>query len=136
LKATEKLAIHELLGRAAFGLDQRKPDVIEQCFAAAATFTLTVAGNNKAVLEGRDAIMQLMTDTMAAHTEQRRHVISNMFFESAEKTSARVVSSLVVFSINMGEIKPITSGIYQDIVVRENGDWKISKRHLDLDLTL
>jgi 3-phenylpropionate/cinnamic acid dioxygenase small subunit len=136
LKATEKLAIHELLGRAAFGLDQRKPDVIEQCFAADATFTLTVAGNNKAVLEGRDAIMQLMTDTMAAHTEQRRHVISNMFFESAEKTSARVVSSLVVFSINMGEIKPITSGIYQDIVVRENGDWKISKRHLDLDLTL
>lgn len=136
MKPEDKLDIHELLGRAAFGLDQRKPGVIEQCFAADATFTLTVAGNDKAVLEGRDDIMQLMTDTMAAHTEQRRHVISNMFFESEADASACVVSSLIVFSIKLGDIRAITSGIYRDIVEKENGDWKISRRHLDLDLTL
>jgi hypothetical protein len=64
----------------------------------------------------------------------RRHVISNFFFESEKKKAATVVSSLVVVSVENGEIDVIISGIYRDEVVRKDGDWRIKNRRLDLDL--
>jgi len=84
--------------------------------------------------QGRDAIMQLMADTLAAQTDVRRHVISNFIFESEGENETSVISSLVVFSVEQGKIDVIISGIYRDDVVKGGDGWQISHRHLDLDL--
>lgn len=84
--------------------------------------------------EGREAIMKLMSDTLAAQTDVRRHVISNFMFEDEAEESATVLSSVVVFSVENGAIDVIISGIYRDQVVRKDGEWRIQDRHLDLDL--
>jgi hypothetical protein len=84
--------------------------------------------------EGREAIMQLMSDTLAAQTDVRRHVISNFFFEAERKKAATIVSSLVVSSVENGVINVIISGIYRDDVVKDDGEWRISHRHLNLDI--
>lgn len=57
MDANEKLAIHELLGRASYALDQRAIDQLEACFAADAVLVLSVDGvEGEPRFEGRDAI--------------------------------------------------------------------------------
>ncbi len=135
MKSSNKLAIHELLSRAAYSFDERKLDVLEQCFTVDASMLVNITGSGEVgPFEGREAIMQLMSDTLAAQTDVRRHVISNFFFEAEGKKTATVVSSLVVSSVENGEINVIISGIYRDDVVKADGDWRISHRHLGLDI--
>jgi len=135
MKSSDKLAIHELLSRAAYSFDERKMDMLEQCFIPEATMLVNITGTGEVgPFQGRDAIMQLMADTLAAQTDVRRHVISNFIFESEGENAATVISSLVVFSVVQGKIDVIISGIYRDDVVKGGDGWQISHRHLDLDL--
>ena len=135
MKSSDKLAIYELLSRAAYSFDERKLDVLEQCFTADASMLVDITGVGEVgPFEGREAIMQLMADTLASQTDVRRHVISNFFFESEKKKSARVISSVVVNSVENGEINVIISGIYRDDVAKKDGEWRIAQRRLDLDL--
>jgi len=135
MKSADKLAIHELLSRAAYSFDERQLDVLEQCYTADASMLVDITGVGEVgPFQGREAIMQLVSDTLAAQTDVRRHVISNFFFESEEKKAARVVSSLVVFAVENGEINVIISGIYRDDVAKDDGEWRIAQRRLDLDL--
>ena len=135
MKSSDKLAIHELLSRAAYSFDERKMDMLEQCFIPEATMLVNITGTGEVgPFQGRDAIMQLMADTLAAQTDVRRHVISNFIFESEGENETTVISSLVVFSVEQGKINVIISGIYRDDVVKGGDGWQISHRHLDLDL--
>ena len=82
--------------------------------------------------EGRDAVMGLMSGSMDEQTDVRRHVISNLFFdESAEVTT--VVSNLTLVATENGKIELLTAGVYRDEVVEEEGAWRVSRRHIELD---
>ena len=135
MKAEDKLEIHELLARAAYSFDERQLDVLESCYTTDASMLVNITGTGEVgPFEGRDAIMGLVSATLDAQTDVRRHVISNMFFEAEGDKEARVVSSLVVSAVENGKIDVIISGIYRDDVVKNWENWKISHRHLDLDL--
>jgi len=132
---TDKLAIHELLARTTFGLDQRDPALIEKCFSEDAAFELEIKGADPIPpFAGRAAIMKLMTDAMNAHTQDRRHVVSNIFFESEGEFEATAVSNLVAFQSENGKIGVMTAGVYRDQVKKIDGEWKIALRHLALDV--
>ena len=135
MKSSDKLAIHELLSRAAYCFDERKLDVLKHCFTVDASMLVNITGiGDVGPFKGREAIIKLMSDTLASQTDVRRHVISNFFFEAEGNRAATVFSSLVVTSVENGEINVIISGIYRDEVVKEDGDWRISHRHLNLDI--
>lgn len=135
MKADDKLAIHELLNRAAYGLDVRDLDILASCFAEQAVMTLRIAGGDLVgPFDGREAIMKLMTDSMAEQTDQRRHVTSNMFFESEGEDAATLMSNLTLLATENGQIRLVSAGTYQDEVVRQGGQWKLVKRHIELDL--
>lgn len=135
MKADDKLAIHELLNRAAYGLDVRDLDILASCFAEQAVMTLRIAGGDLVgPFDGREAIMKLMTDSMEEQTDQRRHVTSNMFFESEGEDAATLMSNLTLLATENGQIRLVSAGTYQDEVVRQGGQWKLVKRHIELDL--
>ena len=99
-----------------------------------AQFTMRIAdGDLVGPFEGREGIMKLMTDSMDQQTDKRRHVISNIFFESSDGNNVSVVSNLTLFATENGEIKLLSAGIYHDSVVKINDNWEIYRRHLDLD---
>lgn len=129
----QKLAIHELLGRAAYAYDERDVPLLTACFAGGATVTMRIAGGDLiGPFEGREAVMGLMTGSMDEQTDVRRHVISNLFFdESAEVTT--VVSNLTLVATQNGKIELLTAGVYRDEVVEEEGAWRVSRRHIELD---
>ena len=135
MKSSDKLAIQELLSRAAYAFDERDMEMLEQCFTKDASMLVDITGVGEVgPFEGRGDIMELMNDTLAVQTDVRRHVVSNFFFESEQKKQGRVISSLIVFSVENGEINVIISGIYRDDVVRKKGRGRIKHRHLELDL--
>jgi hypothetical protein len=82
--------------------------------------------------EGREAIMKLFTDSMTEQSDVRRHVISNIFFEESGEHPV-VVSNLTLVATEDGEIKLLTAGIYRDTLALVDGDWCISRRHIELD---
>jgi len=135
MDANEKLAIHELLGRASYALDQRAIDQLEVCFAADAVLVLRGDGvEGEPRFEGRDAIMNLMTNAMQEQTDQRRHVTTNILFVEESHSAALVVSNLTLTGVEDGVIRLITSGLYRDRVCKDGDRWVIAERRIDLDM--
>jgi 3-phenylpropionate/cinnamic acid dioxygenase small subunit len=129
----QKLAIHELLSRAAYAYDERDMAMLEGSFSADASFSMRIAGGDLVgPFEGREAIMGLMTGSMSEQTDVRRHIISNIFFDESSADTT-VVSNLSLMATENGEIQLLATGVYYDTVVVDGGSWCISKRHIDLD---
>ncbi|MEQ8857081.1 MAG: nuclear transport factor 2 family protein [Pseudomonadales bacterium] len=134
LDAAARLAIHELLSRAAYGYDERDTEMLGDCFAGNAAMTMRIAGGDViGPFEGREAIMGLMTGAMAEQNDVRRHVISNVFFLRESADSAEVVSNLTLLATENGAIQLVSAGVYRDRVQHDGTRWRIAERHLDLD---
>ena len=133
LSLEEKLSIHELLSRAAFAYDEREVPMLEACFARDASLSMRIAGGALVgPFEGREAVMGLMTGSMAEQTDVRRHVVSNIFFdESGDHPVA--ISNLTLMATEDGEIELLSAGIYRDTVIVEDGEWRVANRHIELD---
>jgi hypothetical protein len=136
MNAEDKLAVHELLNRAAYHFDERELGPLEQCFAPDANMLVNIADGSQTFgpFEGRDAIMGLLKGALDAQTDVRRHIISNVFFEEEGDDRATVVSQIVLAATENGAIRLITSGIYRDVVTKIDGSWQIVDRLLDLEL--
>ena len=83
--------------------------------------------------------MKLMTDSMKQQIDKRRHVISNIFFETSHGLGTftggaiRVISNLTLLATENNQLNIISAGVYSDTVACVDGEWKVVKRHLDLD---
>lgn len=135
MQLEDKLAIQELLARSAYALDERQLEMLADTFSADASLAIDIAGTAGEVLfEGRDAIMGLMRDSMEAQTDQRRHVVTNLFFEALTEDRAAVISNITITSVEHGAIRLVTSGLYRDAVIREGDRWRIERRRIELDM--
>ena len=133
LSVEEKLAIHELLSRAAYAYDERDVGMLEDSFTEDASFSMRIAGGDLVgPFEGREAIMKLMTDSMESQSDVRRHVVSNIFFDESGDSPV-AISNLTLMATENGEIQLLSAGVYKDTVVNLDGVWRVSRRHLDLD---
>lgn len=136
LTTGEKLAIHELLSRAAYALDERDLEMLAASFATDAGFSMRIAGGDLiGPFETREGIMALMTGAMAEQTDKRRHVVSNIFFpaDPGSEAGIPVVSNLTLFATENGVISLLTAGVYYDRVIEREGVWQLLQRHLELD---
>jgi hypothetical protein len=134
--ADQENAICAVINRFAFGFDERKLDMVETCFAEHAQMTMCIAGGDLiGPFVGRKDIMQLMSDTLAGQTDQRRHVMSNILCQSGEENNYLATSYLTLFSISNDQVNVISTGVYSDEIEQEEGEWKLVKRHLELDLS-
>lgn len=133
ITADDKFAIQELFARCAYAYDERKERLLADCFTTDAVFTLRIAGGDLVgPFEGRESIMGLMTGSMAEQTDVRRHVVSNLFFEE-EGAEPVAISGLTLIATENEDIQLLSAGIYRDVVTKQEGIWRICKRHLDLD---
>ena len=122
MKANDKLAIHELLNKAAYGYDSRTVDMLADCFTEEAVMSMHIAdGDLIGPFEGQNEIMELMTGAMEGQMDKRLHNISNIFFEKEADEAATVLSSLTLTAVENGSIKLLTTGIYRDEVVKVGG---------------
>jgi len=135
LTADDRHALHDLVSRAAWGYDEARLDVVASCFAAGAVMTVAVAGLGEPTrVVGRDAIVALIGASIQSQNDQRRHVMSNVFFESDDAAEPIVVSTLTLVVVAHGAARILSCGTYRDTMVREGDAWRIRRRDLALDL--
>jgi len=133
---TARAEIENVLGLAAWGYDENDVDLIAEQFAETATMTMQIGrdGDTIGPFEGREAIRKLHADSLAGQTDQRRHNISNLVVQKETADSASTTSNLTLLSIEDGAVRVLSSGWYSDELVKRDGRWLISRRHIYLDL--
>lgn len=135
LSTQDQLDIQYLLARAGSTLDDHALDDLGPLFAENASFSLRIArGELMGPFEGRTAIIDMMRSAVSAQTDQRRHVISNIFLgPQREDGTVEVTSNLTLLATENGEIQLLSSGVYHDRVIRTEAGWQLLTRHLELD---
>lgn len=135
LTTQDQLDIQYLLARAGSALDAHAMDELGILFAGNASFSLRIArGDLMGPFEGRSAIIDMMTDAVSQQTDQRRHVISNVFFGGRDEDGAvEVTSNLTLLATEDGAIRLLSAGVYHDRVIRSDAGWQLLARHLELD---
>jgi 3-phenylpropionate/cinnamic acid dioxygenase small subunit len=116
-------------------LDSRNLEGVLQTFTADASFSIRIAGGDLIGPHvGHKGIRELITESFETQLDQRRHICSNLVIREVGNGRARVEYYLTLISIDNGAIRLVSTGIYKDEMVEEDGVWRVSKRHLDLDL--
>ena len=129
----DQFAISALLNRMAYYYDEGHLDELAACFAEDAIMSMQIAGGDMVgPFEGRDSIMTLYRGAKSTQTDVRRHDITNIMFDASGDALA-VTSYLTLFATENAETKLLTTGVYRDQVGRSDGEWKITRRHIDLD---
>ncbi|MDA8269585.1 MAG: nuclear transport factor 2 family protein [Actinomycetota bacterium] len=129
-------AILNTLGKWAYGYDTPDMTAMAECFTKDAELTMTIGGGDLiGPFSGIDNVMKLFTDSLEGQNDQRRHLTVNTYVADEDDTSATVRSVLTLLAIADGTLTVLSSGTYEDRVVRESdGEWRIAKRHIALDL--
>jgi 3-phenylpropionate/cinnamic acid dioxygenase small subunit len=130
----DKQAISEILGRLGWAYDSGNLDYFEEIYTKNARFTVTIAGMGQVGdYRSIENIMVLYRGSKASQTDQRRHVVSNIFFADETPTTATAVSYLTLLATKDGVTKTLSAGVYTDKFVLLGGAWRIQHRDLNLD---
>jgi hypothetical protein len=131
----DKHAVTELLNHAGVAYDTADTDFLREMFVDdGAQFEMTIAGGDVIPFEGKATIGKLFADSLEEQTDQRRHVITNIYFTDEAADSITAISYLVLIAVENGALNVLSTGIYTDSCVLQGSDWKLKKRRLDLDL--
>ena len=124
--------IENLLNSYSLAYDSNDMVLMEDCFTADAVFSMKIVDNDPLSFETRDVIMKLMRDSLASQTDQRRHANTNLIVRS-EGGVTKTTNYLGLSAVENGEIKLLSSGVYSNEIVEDEGKLRIRKMHLDLD---
>lgn len=124
--------VENLLNSYSLAYDSNDMELMADCFTADAVFIMKIAGNEPMSFETRDVIIKLMTDSLATQTDQRRHNNTNLIVRESGGT-VRTTSYLNLTAVEDGEITLLTSGVYSNEIVEDEGRLRVRKMHLDLD---
>lgn len=125
--------IQNLLNRYSLAYDSNDLATMADCFTEDAAFSMTLPGNDPITFEPKTAIMKLMTDSLGAQTDQRRHVNTNLIIDDSDPEVTRTTHYLTLLATDNGEIKVLSAGVYRIELVEDGGALRMRKLHLDLD---
>ena len=123
--------INELLARYAWAYDEEDPEALASCFAENAEFDYGTE-----LLRGRDAICGRLNGNRAAareRGEQPRHVMTNVVVDEKGDGTARVLSYLSFTVSSASGTAVVLTATYDDVVVRDGGEWRFQRRAVNRD---
>ena len=128
--------LENVLTRYSIAYDDNDMAEMADTFTDDAVLTMRIAdGDLIGPFEGKEAVMKLMTDSLASQTDQRRHVTTNLAVRKETDDAASVESYLTLISVQDGKATLLSTALYQDELVKEaDGAWRFTKRHIELDL--
>ena len=129
----DRAAIEDLANRYSLAYDSADLDGIEATFTEDATFSMVIAGGDKLSFGPREAIMNLMRDSLSSQTDQRRHINSNLIVEGEQDGVTRTKHYLTLVATEEGQISLLSAGLYSSEIVEEGGTLRFRSLHLDLD---
>ena len=127
--------IAEMLANYSWMMDAGDFEALNDVFTDDASFLIHIAGADSiGPIEGREAIIEFIGNTVSGQQDQRRHVISNQRFESHDGEEAVITATLTLNVIAKGSLEVKATGVYRAELVRADGDWKMEGLTISLDL--
>lgn len=131
----DKQAIAEMLGKGGWAYDTPDVDYLANMFTEDGKFDLSIDKMGQVgSFSGRGEIRKLYEDSLTSQTDQRRHCVTNIFFEDERDNAVTAVSYLILIAVKDGILTVLSSGVYRDSVVLDGDTWRIAHRDLHLDL--
>jgi uncharacterized protein (TIGR02246 family) len=128
----EKDAIRDLMSAYCFHLDEGEFDKFAALFAGDGTFEPGPQGK----YQGRAAIREFIASVVPGPGEgpARKHCTVNHLI-SVNGSEARANSYILVVREAENGIIPSLAGRYEDLLVKENGEWRFKVRKIHFDIT-
>jgi hypothetical protein len=125
--SADRLALAQLMYRYGWSFDERRADVLADCFVEDATWEASVMGTDTIGPHvGRERIMGFMTGFWPEQDDQRRHMIMNVLIENLTSSNATVLSYHLLMSAAGGTITPVTAGFYRASALKTSSGWKLA----------
>jgi hypothetical protein len=125
--AVERSLIVERMHRYCWGYDERRVDLLGDCFTDDAVWEGNVAGRTPVgPISGREGILDWLTGFWPHQHDQRRHMLVNSLIEEQSETDAVVLCYLLLTSAREEQVKLETIGFYRVRLSREGDAWRIA----------
>jgi ornithine carbamoyltransferase len=111
--------------RYSYAYDERRLEVLRSLLTADAKFSISISGSEPQSVEGRDTVVEWLSDIMDSQDDQRRHVVSNVIIEDISADRAVIVTYLAIFSIRE-TAQLATTGFYRFDMEKQDSVWRIS----------
>src|SRR5215203_4466857 len=126
----DRLAISDLLVRYTTGLDECDIDKVVNCFTADCTLVSPIHG----AFQGHRGIRDFAAPNVRLKERgaQFRHFISNLVID-LNGDRAKAYCYLLDFVTVDGKTRLLSPGVYDCDLVRQDGEWLISQRLVNMD---
>jgi hypothetical protein len=132
--AADRLLIAERLARYCWGYDERRLDVLTECFTPDAIWEGSVMGTTPiGPMDGRDEVIRWLTEFWPHQRDQRRHVMTNCVVDQQTDDRAVAFTYLLLLSARDERVSLETTGAYRIALRREDGVWLIERMTAGFD---
>jgi 3-phenylpropionate/cinnamic acid dioxygenase small subunit len=124
----DRETIHDLNARFCHSLDQARFEQWARCFTPDGVFASALGS-----FQGRQALIDFAKgyhETLGG--AQQRHIVSNISV-NLEGARGTAVSTLTLYVTREGATQFLGVGIYEDELVKIDGEWLLAKRQVSLD---
>lgn len=134
LTAEDRAVIQELFARYAIAYDERRLDVLRDCFTEDGVYQVQMGSRVLARFEGADQAVAGMSSVMQEQgPDQRRHVMTNLVLHPAGDGAVSAIAyATVIVTTDAGPALG-AAAIYGTTVIRDAGTWKFRKVMLGMD---
>lgn len=129
----DRQTVVELLHQAGWAYDTRNVNWLVDLFLPDGQFDLRIQDGDVLSFRGQDRIRNLYVDALASQNDQRRHIITNVFFDSVTSTSMTARSNVTLIAVTSDNLTVVSTGVYADQLIKHEDRWRIKHRFEYLD---
>ncbi len=119
--------LEDRLHRYCWGFDERRQDILEDCFTADGTWTGNAMGETRVGPHvGRDTVVAWLAGFWPHQRDQRRHVVTNFMIDALTEREATAYAYLLLVGSSRRAVALEAAGMYRIDFRNEGGEWRIS----------
>ncbi len=127
-RALDRLEIAERIYRYGWAYDERDRQLLGDCFTEDAVWEGNIMGQNPVgPFEGREQIVEWLTDFWNEQDDQRRHIFTNVIVNALTEDTSTAHAYLLLTAASEAKMTPVTAGPYRLELVRQNDSWRLAR---------
>lgn len=121
-----RLLVMERLYRYGWAVDERRDDLLADCFTENAVWDAVSMGVDEiGPFTGREAVVKFLTGFQSVEDDQRRHIFTNVLVDGLTTTSAVVHAYFMLTASRNAFMTPVTVGPYRVQMLKQEDVWRI-----------
>lgn len=127
-------ALQEAIHRYCWAFDERRADLLLECFTADASWEASVMGETRVgPFVGQAQVQEWLSRFWAHQRDQRRHLILNFIVEELHDDHATALAYLLLMGSSDAQSRLETTGFYRLTYQRGADGWRISSLFAGFD---